>query len=667
MRKIVGGEVNTKDTAQKGASAAISRMAATTMRIAVQNSWPNKTFSAEREFIARLKIAGERLGHAMIDVITSDDILAAAPDVVLVTHEFSPKLTRVPTLGLIWSPVAFLARDAERLRNILSYDGFLVATPSLRAYITRLLRTHGKCAPVSDFDFVPSAPETTWPDEAGKDRRSLFYAGVHWDGRRHGDLFTELRGCIPLRLYGDPARWGRDPDFDGALPFDGRSVVEAIRRCGIALCLHTPEHRAEGIPSMRLFEAAAAGAVIIADRLDYAVQSFGDTLLYIDEGNAATVARQIVDHVAWVEANPAAAAALAQRSHEVFRRRFTLETILGQLPDFVSQVVVAMGLAGSANEETVEIIMRVGSRPLEFVERAIASISAQTHGPIGLVIVAFRHMEGLESLLESYRARFVSIKLIQVEDDGWRSTALWAGLGAISAPYFGNLDDDDIIHPNHVSSMLATFERSAPTSPLVYAGTIQVEEDDGHWYDRINFHGDIDRTIEERRQLRFHEDFDSDRLLRLDNYIQSNAWMARRTTLTQEVLRDPKLQVGEDVFFYLMLLCHGAFVPSWFPTAEWNWRSGARDNSMFSRRAWDRNVQRLCEKLAEQGLVVVDAGAESRSFAGRRAAGVGMLRAVIRLFADRARFSLRVRSAIGLLRAGSGRHLLKLILRFGRR
>src|SRR5262245_34382122 len=165
---------------------------------------------------------------------------------------------------MIWSPVKFFGCDTERKRNILSYDGYLVATPSLRSYLADLLRSRGKRAPVSDFDFVPSALGTTCSEERERHSDSLFYAGVHWDGNRHGDLFAELRGHIPMRIHGDPAQWGKEPDFAGSLPFDGRSIVEAINRCGIALSLQTPDHRAEGIPSMRLFEAAAAGAVIIS-------------------------------------------------------------------------------------------------------------------------------------------------------------------------------------------------------------------------------------------------------------------------------------------------------------------------------------------------------------------------------------------------------------------
>ena len=43
--------------------------------------------------------ACDKLGFEPVEVITSDDIMRCQPDCVLVTHEFSPKLTPFPTLG----------------------------------------------------------------------------------------------------------------------------------------------------------------------------------------------------------------------------------------------------------------------------------------------------------------------------------------------------------------------------------------------------------------------------------------------------------------------------------------------------------------------------------------------------------------------------------------
>ncbi|MBR1232029.1 glycosyltransferase [Bradyrhizobium sp. AUGA SZCCT0182] len=641
------------------------------MKIAIQNSWPNLTFSAEREFIARVQMAGKRLGWSVVEVVTSDEIRAAAPDIVLVTHEFSPKLTPYPTVGLIWSPTAFFGPDPDRVRNILSYDGYLVANSSLRAYLTDLLRVHGKDAPIGRFDFLPSALATTCePDKSStRNARSLFYAGVHWDGHRHGDLFAALKGRIPMRIHGDPMRWQHaGKDFAGPLPFDGESVVDAIRECGIGLALHGKAHRAENIPSMRLFEATAAGAVVISDRLEFAIKEFGDALLYVDVDQSADVAsQQIADHVSWINGNPELARSMADRGHAIFNERFALERILVQLPAFLEEVRKSMGLCFQF-EDGVDIIIRVGSRPLSMIERAIESVAAQTHRHICLIVVAFRPIDGLTDLLDRHKERFTAIKIVEAPDNGVRSTPLWMGLRAASAIFVGNLDDDDVIHPNHVASLVRTLRHPrAKRAPLAYAGTIQVQEDDGHWYDQINFRGDRGQTIEERRQLRFLEPFDARKMLQFENFIQSNAWLARRAALTSDILLDPELIVAEDVYLYLTIMLKGPFVASWRPTAEWNWRSTMRDNVMFSPELWGHVWERLHQKLTEAG-VSFEPEAIAKSAANNNRGPVhAFLRSSWKFLYERELLISRTRFALGLLRRGSARILVLHILRFGRR
>lgn len=583
------------------------------MHLAVQNSFPNLSISAEREFIARIHRVGRDLGWRITDVVTSDDILAVSPDAVLVTHEFTPKLTRFPTLGVIWSPIDYFSTDPQRVRNILSYDGCLVATGGLRDWTRALFLEHGKPAPISEFDFLPTAIALDNPELPSE--RRLFYAGVHWDGARHGDLFSELEGCCPLRIYGNPERWqGRTRDYAGTLPFDGRSVVEAISRCGVALALHTKDHLRRDVPSMRLFEAAAAGSVIISDDMPFAERNFGDVVLKVEtERPAAEVAAAIAAHVTWLRDNPEPAADLAWRSHAVFRERFDLRDQLIRLPTFVEEVTRTMsgrtvpGVTASDGTRKpaplVETIMRVGSRPAASIGRALASLAAQTYSDIGLIVVKFRDVPELERLLETYSNRFRHVHKIEVPDDGLRSTALWAGLNAATGTYVCNLDDDDAIHPEHIGGLVQALEAAPLHVPLVYSGTTEVQEEDGHWFDQPNFRGDLETVIPERRRLRFMDTFSADRMFAFDNFVNSNAWMARTSALTPDILEDPCVRVAEDVYLYLMLMRQGPFrlVPA--ATAEWFWRSSSRDNSMFDQAVWAEDGPKIAARLRAHGAL----------------------------------------------------------------
>ena len=578
------------------------------MHIAVQNAFPNLSVSAEREFIARLHLAGRELGWRITDVVTSDDILACAPDMVLATHEFTPKLTRFPTLGVIWSPLEYFATDPARIRNILSYDGCLVATEGLREWTRGLFEQYASHTPISPFDFLPTAiarPGTEFPSAP-----RLFYAGVHWDGARHGDLFKELEGRCPMRIFGKPERWEGCADYAGTLPFDGTALGAAIAECGIALAIHTNAHRAGDTPSMRLFEAAAAGAVIIADRIPFALRSFDDAVLWIETDRpTADVAAQIVRHVKWVRANPVAAADMARRAYAIFCAQFDLREQMARLPDFLRDVGAAQaasppGIAG--RRPLVEVILRVGSRPVERVCRAIESLVAQTYPDIGLIVVKFRDVPGLDAVLARHAPRVTHVRVVEVPDNGLRSGALWAGLQSTQGDYLGNLDDDDAVHPTHIAGLVRALQAAPAQVPLVYSGTIEVQEEDGHWFDQPNFRGDLDAVIPERRRLRFMDSFSAEGMRAFRNVVSSNSWLLRRSALIPDILVDPKVRVVEDVFLYLMLMRRGPLqlVPA--ATAEWFWRSSSQDNSMFADSVWIEDFETVKDRLRVLGALPPD-------------------------------------------------------------
>jgi hypothetical protein len=138
------------------------------VKIALQNSWPNIPTSAEAEFIRRALMTCERLGFDAQEVVTSDDIHQYRPDCVLVTHEYSPKLTPYPTLGLLWSPCSFYATDPIRRKSVLSYDGYLCASDRIVAWIEAFLYGHRKRPLIMDGLFAPSSPDCGPGGSAGR-------------------------------------------------------------------------------------------------------------------------------------------------------------------------------------------------------------------------------------------------------------------------------------------------------------------------------------------------------------------------------------------------------------------------------------------------------------------------------------------------------------------
>jgi hypothetical protein len=91
------------------------------------NPWRGK---AENQAFASLQIAAQRIGHELVHVTNSDEIIEANLDFVLAVHPNQPKTTDVPTFGVIHSPRALLLEHDYYGRNLLTYDGYLTNLPA---------------------------------------------------------------------------------------------------------------------------------------------------------------------------------------------------------------------------------------------------------------------------------------------------------------------------------------------------------------------------------------------------------------------------------------------------------------------------------------------------------------------------------------------------------
>jgi len=176
----------------------------------------------------------------------------------------------------------------------------------------------------------------------------LFYCGVNWDKLRSSDSYKrcfQMLDQTGLMDFWGPKNgldaWGLH-SYKGVLPYNGISLINGIKKCGAALLLHSQEHLQHDVISGRIFEAAAAGAVIISDRHKFIEKEFGDTVLYIDidknnKLSAEEMFKQINNHLTWILDNPDQALEMAQKAHAIFDAKFTLEAQLKRLGDFHNQ------------------------------------------------------------------------------------------------------------------------------------------------------------------------------------------------------------------------------------------------------------------------------------------------------------------------------------------
>lgn len=592
------------------------------MTIALVNGFPCRPNTAEVEYIKRFITAAQRLGHQAYEVVTSDDIYACQPDFVIATHEFTPKLTPFFTVGAMWSPPSFFAGDKSRIRSILSYDGYLVGSAQVGQFIDALEYSTGVRKPRSDFLFLPTSLSTSFDAHPPSTGYGLAYIGVHWDGLRHNGLLARLEAAGRLNVYGPPGSWTDYPrSYRGTVPFDGAAVLETLARHRIALCIHKEDHRRADTPSMRLFEAAAAGCLIVADDIPFARRVLGDSAFYIDlNAPAAETADRVIEIVDWANRHPDLASAMAAQSHAILGDEYSLETTVQNCCDFVARSKVQQAdahreavrsFAGtddvsapdSARRPLVDIIVRTGGRHLSTLRRALRSIAAQTEGRYRVLLVDYKGRDDVRACAAEESTSRLEIRYLPCPDTGLRSTALWTGLRAIEAPFFAMLDDDDTVMPTHFPALLDAA-RQDPAHCLYYSGVIRIEEEPGDFVNSPNFSGPLEYDVPEQRELKFLDRFSLARLVKFDNYIQSNAWIARSSCLDERLLVDPQMVVVEDMYLYFMLLRKGSFKLNPSPTAFWHWRSSSRENSMMGveSHTWSYEGEKLLIRLDQEIL-----------------------------------------------------------------
>ncbi|MFS0741053.1 glycosyltransferase family A protein [Brevundimonas sp. 3P9-tot-E] len=584
------------------------------MKIALLDGLPNLMNSAEAEFLARFQIACKNLSNVEARrVVTSDDINEYDPDVVLVLYDFSRKLTKYPTIGMVWNPLSFTEDDPYRILSLKSYDGYLVANKELTNFCNDLQFTRAVRKPVGEF-FLPTSYRTDIVAVETVKEPTLCYMGVHWDGGRHAPLFDSLAQRKLITFYGPEDSWERHlADYGGLIPFDGKSVQSTIAKHGVALCLHKREHLRQNTPSMRIFEALSVGALPICDRIDFAIEELSDVALFVDTTKSASkVAKQVEAHMQWIRENRAEAAERARRGKEWFDKNWSLETKIENLIlPTLQRVKESMqfdhtprnykAANKAAGKDTLcEVIIRTGSRDIESLQRSVDAVIAgdSAECPLGIVIVDYKKRDDIKAFTEDYIAKRLPVKYINSKDNRCRSTALWAGIEATTAPYIAHLDDDDTVFTNHYRVLKQTLQRF-PDSPMAFSGGVKIEESEGRYFYAPNFEGPRGETIKETRELCFFDDHDLSRLCHFDNYILSNSWMVRSEAIKAVCEDDPEFEVGEDVYLYLLLAQKGEFKFTNTATAGWHWRSAVADNSMTSvgLHTWARDGRRTIRRL----------------------------------------------------------------------
>lgn len=172
----------------------------------------------------------------------------------------------------------------------------------------------------------------------------LFYLACIWGNRFEDPKMQQLWNLLDqepfMRFYGNELIKPFCPQkYCASIPFDQDSICEAATHAGVSLILHSDVHNLHGIPSGRIFEAAAASTVIICDENAFVREHFGDSVLYINtDESAKSIHKQIKHLMNWIQSNKEEALEKARRAHAIYKNYFLLEDQLLRLAKFHEQL-----------------------------------------------------------------------------------------------------------------------------------------------------------------------------------------------------------------------------------------------------------------------------------------------------------------------------------------
>jgi hypothetical protein len=264
---------------------------------AVIRMWPEQAV-AEHENIARLRDAARLLDVQMIELdkyghvlggprrkVTDDDV-----DFVLHLHFETAKTYDALSVAAMWNPTQFYFDWGfdRHWNNQMSHDIFaFTGSPEIQ----RLVRASRGDAVADDMPLLNHTLAEPIIPPRPHDGYRVMYCGINWERlsnkpQRHVDVLRELDGLDLLDVYGPESIrgvrvWEGYKGYKGPIPFDGRTVIGKIADAGACLVFSSEAHIRSGVMSNRLFEAMAAGAVVIADEHPFVERALGSDYVLV--------------------------------------------------------------------------------------------------------------------------------------------------------------------------------------------------------------------------------------------------------------------------------------------------------------------------------------------------------------------------------------------------
>lgn len=375
------------------------------IKMAIINPWPGD-MHAEAEVVTRMRVAANNIGMRLDTIDRYGRILECEESqelgriidgadylFVINTHFDTHKSTDVFYYHTLWNPPELpLSWDGYDTisDNYLMNDDYLIYGHGSMYDHLKMILFH-KPRDIDEASILTASFPENRMLEPNLAAPMMFYCGMNWDvfmsGRgRHDGLFKLLDETGKVKFFGPDINesWGGIRPWKGykcyqyPIPFDGFSILNEINKCGICLVLSSDVHRRAGAASSRVYEACAAGAVIISDNNDFVKRHFSNAALFIDynKDNPRDTCNQIIEAFDWIINNPKEATELVHKSQEIFRKKFALEKQIANIVrNHENRIKVISGTMFALTEEKkVLVTFVVNTIEKEFVASMIQPI-----------------------------------------------------------------------------------------------------------------------------------------------------------------------------------------------------------------------------------------------------------------------------------------------------
>lgn len=393
-------------------------------KIAVINPFPG-SMSAEHEVILRMQRAAEEIGIDLVSCdtfgrkldpetqeLTKEKVDEKELLFAITTHYLSHKALDTFYYHTLWNP-------PEIPLNVAEYDGYItdnyVMNDDYLTYDFGGMKNHLKSILMRkprDLEDC-STMTTSFPASAVMEPRldspMMFYCGMNWEkvvhnSNRHEGLFKLLDKTGKVKFFGPDyvKEWGGLRPWKGykcyqySIPFDGFSIIEEINKCGVCLVLSSDAHRRAAAATTRLYEACAAGAVIISDENEFVTHNFRDAALFIqyNKDNPQDTYQQIMEKYKWIIEHPKDALEMARRAQKIFLEKLTLniqlEQIIANHPKRLAQIAKDLYATGTQGKVLTTYVLDTLDAEIAKtrLKSVIANIKNQAYPDIELAIAA---------------------------------------------------------------------------------------------------------------------------------------------------------------------------------------------------------------------------------------------------------------------------------------